>query len=188
MKIPINLASQPFRRDRALIIGSTVLAVLMIATLVMLISLARIDRKNKIESAKQLVIAQKQLAAVMKDQAEIDRELRKPQNAAVLERSVLLNELLLRKGISWTRIFSDLEKAIPPNVRIIQIHPQVDAQNKIFLQMVVGADNTSQLNTFLEKLEASDVFGATMVYNTIPPSQTDPLFRYTVSVRYAQKL
>ena len=118
------------------------LAAIMIATLVMLISLARIDRKNKIESSRQLVVAQKQLAVVMKDQAEIDRELRKPQNAAVLERSVLLNEMLLAKGISWTRIFSDLEKALPANVRIIQIHPQVDAQNKIFLQMVVGADNT----------------------------------------------
>jgi hypothetical protein len=188
MKIPINLASQPFRRDRALIIGSSVLAAIMIGSLVMLISLARIDRKNKIESARQLFIAQKQLTAVLKDQTEVDRQMRKPENAAVLERSVLLNEMLLRKGISWTRIFSDLEKAVPPTVRIIQIRPQVDANNKIFLQMVVGADNTGQLNTFLEKLEASDVFGATMVYNTIPPSQTDPLFRYTVSVRYEQKL
>jgi type IV pilus assembly protein PilN len=188
MKIPINLASQPFRRDRALIIGSTFLAAILIATLVMLISLTRIDRKNKIESAKQLVVVQKQLALVLKDQAEVDHELRQPQNAAVLERSVLLNEMLLRKGISWTRIFSDLEKTVPYNVRIIQIRPQVDSSNKIFLQMVVGADNTTQLDAFLEKLEGSDVFGATTVYNVTPPSQTDPLFRYTVSVRYAQKL
>jgi len=54
--------------------------------------------------------------------------------------------------------------------------------------MVVGADNTTQLDAFVAKLEASDVFGATTVYNETPPSQTDPLFRYTVSVRYAQKL
>jgi hypothetical protein len=188
MKIPINLASQPFRRDRPMIIGSTVLAAIMISTLVMLISLARTDAANKIESARQLVAAQKQLALVMKDQAAIDRELRQPQNAAVLERSVLLNEMLQRKGISWTRIFSDLEKTVPFNVRIIQIRPQVDSSDKIFLQMVVGADNTSQLNEFLKRLETSDVFGATMVYNTVPPSQTDPLFRYNVSVRYAQKL
>ncbi len=188
MRIPINIASQPFRRDRALIIGSSVLAVILIGTLVMLISLARIDRKNKLESARQLAVAQKQLALVMKDQAAVDRQLREPQNAAILERSVLLNDMLRRKGISWTRIFSDLEKTVPYNVRIIQIRPQVDAANKIFLQMVVGADNTSQLDAFIEKLEGSDVFGATTVYNTVPPSQTDPLFRYTVSVRYAQKL
>ena len=188
MKIPINLASQPFRRDRPMLIGSSLLAAIMIATLAMLISLDRIDRKHKIESAKQLVETQQQLALVMKDQSAVDRELRLPQNAAVLERSVLLNEMLLRKGISWTRIFSDLEKTLPINVRVIQIRPTVDSSNKIFLQMVVGADNASQLTAFLEKLETSDVFGATTVYNVVPPSQTDPMFRYNVSVRYAQKL
>ena len=56
--------------------------------------------------------------------------LRKPENAEVLERSVFLNALLVRKGISWTRIFADLEKVLPHNVRIIQIHPSVDAQNR----------------------------------------------------------
>jgi hypothetical protein len=188
MKIPINLATQPFRRDRAMIIGSTLLALVMIASLVMLISIARIDRKNKIESRKQLVIAQKQLAVVQKDQAAVDRELRQPQNAAVLEYSVLVNNILVRKGISWTRIFSDLEKVVPHNVKILQIRPQVDAGNKIFLQMVVGGNNTADLNAFLAKLEGSRFFGATMVHNTNPPSQTDPLYRYTVSVRYAQEL
>jgi len=101
---------------------------------------------------------------------------------------VFLNELLVRKGISWTRVFADLEKTLPPNVRIIQIRPQVDVNNKIFLTMIVGADTPAQITGFLEKLEASDVFGATTVYNTTPPSQTDPLFRCNMSVKYDQKL
>jgi len=54
--------------------------------------------------------------------------------------------------------------------------------------MVVGADNTAQLNTFLEKLESSDVFGAVMAPIKTPASQTDPLIRYQVTVTYAQKL
>ena len=40
----------------------------------------------------------------------------------------------------------------------------------------------------LLKLEASDVFGATEVSGVLPPSQTDPLYRYRLSVNYAQKL
>jgi type IV pilus assembly protein PilN len=188
MKIPVNLASQPFRHDRALFIGSTLLAAVMIAMLVMLLSLVRIDRKNKIESTHQLAAVEKQLAMVMRDQAEVDRELRQPQNAAVLEYSVLINQMLLRKGISWTRIFSDLEKTLPYNVRVIQIRPELDKDDRIFLQMVAGADNETQLDAFVAKLEASDMFGAAMVYHKTPPTQTDPLFRYTMSVRYAQKL
>ena len=38
------------------------------------------------------------------------------------------------------------------------------------------------------RLEASPQFGATQVNNWLPPSQTEPLYRYRVSVNYAQKL
>jgi type IV pilus assembly protein PilN len=188
MKIPVNLASQPFRHDRAMLIGSSVIAIVMMCTLYMLISLARIDHKNKIQSLRQLKEEQQKLALVQKDQAAVDSELRQPQNTAVLERSVLLNEILLRKGISWTRIFSDLEKIVPYNVQVLQIRPQLDNLNRVYLQMVIGADQTTQLNSFLQKLEASDVFGATTVTTIVPPSSNDPLFRYQLSVIYAQKL
>jgi hypothetical protein len=154
----------------------------------MLISLARNDQKNKLESLKQLAVAQEHLRMVQRDLAAVEKELNQPKNAAVLERSVLLNQILVRKGVSWTRIFADLEKVVPYNVRILQIRPQIESENRIYLQMVIGADNPNHLTAFLEKLEASDVFGATMVANKVPPSQTDPLYRYQVSVTYAQKL
>jgi hypothetical protein len=32
------------------------------------------------------------------------------------------------------------------------------------------------------------VFGATAVHSSLPPAQTEPLFRYRISVNYAQKL
>src|SRR5579871_3723278 len=119
MRAPINLASQPFRHDRAMLIGSGLLAAIMIVTLYMLIAIVRTDKTNKAESMRQLATAQKQLAAVQKDLRGVEGELRQPKNAAVLERSVLLNEILVRKGISWTRIFADLEKVVPYNVRIL---------------------------------------------------------------------
>jgi type IV pilus assembly protein PilN len=188
MRIPINLASQPFRHDRAMLIGSALLAAIMIGSLYMLISIAQQDKANKIDAMKQLTLAQRDLAVVRKQVSSVDNELREPRNAAVLERSVLLNEILMRKGISWTQIFSDLEKIVPYNVQVLQIRPQVDAKNHIFLQMIIGADNPQPLNSFLEKVEGSEVFGATMVTTIVPPSQTDPLFRYQVNVTYAQKL
>jgi type IV pilus assembly protein PilN len=188
MRIPINLASQPFRHNRALLLGSGFLAVIMIGTLVMLISLARTDARHKRDSAKQLEEARVQLNTVRKDLTAVERELRQQHNEAVLERCVLLNDILLRKGISWTRIFSDLEKVIPYNVQVLQIRPQIDKNNHIYLQMVLGADQPAHITACIEKLEASEVFGATRVTTIVPPSQTDPLFRYQVTVIYAQKL
>lgn len=188
MRIPINLASQPFRRDRAVVIGLSAVAVLLVITLGILGSIIRMDMHNKRLSARDLAVAQRQLDQVLREQRRVDAELHKPQNAAILERSVLLNDILMRKGISWTRIFSDLEKVLPYNVRINQIRPQVDSKNHIFLQMIVGADSPEPVLDFLAKLEGSDVFGSTMVYNIVPPSQTDPMYRYNVSVNYVQKI
>ena len=50
---------------------------------------------------------------------------------------------------------------------------------------------TAQLNRIgaeQRKFEASPQFGPTTLVNSLPPSQTDPYFRYHVTVSYAQKL
>ena len=44
MKIPINLASQPFRSDRAMLVASAAVSLLLVASLGSLISLALTDR------------------------------------------------------------------------------------------------------------------------------------------------
>jgi len=83
----------------------------------------------------------RQIRAATAEQGRLDAVLRKPENAEVLERSVFLNALLYRKGISWTRIFADLEKTVPYNVKVLAIRPSVNSQNQVMLDMTVGADS-----------------------------------------------
>jgi hypothetical protein len=100
-----------------------------------------------------------------------------------------LNTIIERKAVSWTRIFADLEKVMPPDVRLVSVRlPQVDSQNQVLLDMVVGAKDFKPVLDLLKKLEASPQFGPTTVVNSLPPSQTDPLLKYRMSVSYAQKL
>ncbi len=187
MKSSINLASEPFRRDRPLLIASAAGAVLLVLTLAVLISLILADRRDLKQSRAALAQLTRRQSTLAAAQRKLDNDLRQPANAEVLERSVFLNSLLYRKGISWTKIFADLEKIVPNNVRIISIQPQVNAQDQIFLQMVVGADAPEAAIAFFAKLESSESFGSTAVSSSIPPSQTDPLYRYRLSVNYAQK-
>ena len=42
MKFPVNLASQPFRKDRPILVGSALVALLLVASLGILISLAAV--------------------------------------------------------------------------------------------------------------------------------------------------
>jgi Tfp pilus assembly protein PilN len=188
MKFPINLASQPFRKDRPILFASGLVGVLLLFSLALLISLAVQDRKRSADTRRLIELTEQQIQRTAKDQARLESVLRRPENAEVLERSLFLNTLLYRKGISWTKVFADLEKALPPNVRVITIRPQVVSENQVYLEMIVGAESPAPVVDLLTRLESSEVFGATTVYSFLPPSQSDPLYRYRVSVNYAQKL
>jgi type IV pilus assembly protein PilN len=188
MRISLNLAIQPFRRDRPMLIASAAAGVLMFGVLCLLISMNWMERGRLAVTRAELAHMDSRLQRVAREQAKLDAILRRPENAQVLEHSVLLNTLLYRKGISWTRIFSDLEKVLPYNVRVMSIRPAVSEQNQIVLEMNVGAEQTEPLLQFLMKLENSDLFGHVSVSSRLPPSQSEPLYRYKVNVNYAQKL
>src|SRR5262245_45838478 len=105
MRIPINLASQPFRRDRALIVGSTAVGVLLVVSFGILISLIMADRKQLAGIRGDIDRLNAQIRRESAEQQQLEAVLRRPENAEVLERSVFLNALLFRKSISWTKIF-----------------------------------------------------------------------------------
>jgi Tfp pilus assembly protein PilN len=188
IQIPINLASEPFRRDRPLLVASAALGVALIALFAFQISAIVRARHQAAEIRTTIDRLNAQLRTLSLEQAKLNGTLRRPENAEVLERSLFLNTLIDRKAISWSKIFSDLEKVMPFNVRLVSVRlPEVDLQNEVLLDMVVGAADVQPVLQLLRKLEGSPQFGPAEVPNSIPPSQTDPFFRYHVSVRYAQK-
>jgi hypothetical protein len=188
MRIPINLASQPFRHDRAMLVVSVLVSLLLVATLSGLVLLAFEDRAQLADVRHEVNLLGRQIRNLQAQQGQYDAVLHKPENAEVLERSVFLNTLLLRKGISWTRIFADLEKVVPYNVRILQIHPMVNGRDQVTLDMVVGAESPAALVALLKGLGESPLFGPPNWHNNQPPTQSEPLYRLRLSVNYAQKL
>ena len=188
MKIPINLASQPFRRDRAMLVASAAVAVLLVVSLSVLITLANADSVQFADVRKDVAQLRKQIAATSKQQAEFEAVIRRPENAQVLELSVFLNTLLSRKGISWTRILADLEKTMPPNVKVLNIQPYVTGRNQMTLSLQVGSESPEPVIQFYKALESSDMFGGVTQNIYQPPSQSEPLYRYRFTVNYAQKL
>jgi len=192
MRIPVNLASQPFRRDRAVLVGSGVVGFLLLVLLVFLISLNTMESGQVAETRKEIARLESQIAKVSAEQARQDAILRKPENAEVLERSLFLNTLLYRKGISWTKIFADLEKVVPYNARIMTIRPtlvgQGVGQGRVSLDMTIGAESPGPVIEILKNLESSPAFGEVYSHSLLPPTQSDKLYRCRVSVNYAQKL
>ena len=188
MRIPINLAREPFRRDRQVLVGSAAAAILLLVTLSLLASLITAQRRETRDTQIALDRVNSQLANIARDQSRIDAALRQPGSEAVLDRSVLLNTLIRRKAISWTKIFADLETVMPPNVRLVSVRPALNTRNQLYLDMIVAADSPEPVIGFISQLEGSDVFGSTAVSGINPPTQTDNFYRYRLSVNYAQKL
>jgi Tfp pilus assembly protein PilN len=189
MRIPINLASEPFRRDRPILLASLAGCAALTVTFIILLLMIFSGRDRAAATRAQVELLSRELTSINVEQSTLDATLHKPDNAEVLERSVLLNTLISRKGISWTRIFSDLEKVMPPNVRLIYVRlPQINTSNQVSLDMVVGAQSPEPVVEFLRHLEASPLFGPTSFTTFLPPAQNEPLWRYRVSVSYAQKL
>ena len=189
LRVPINLASEPFRRDRPLMVGSAALAILLALLLIYQV-IAIVSERHRAADIRIAIDRQSErLQVIGAQQAKLNATLRRPENAEVLERSLFLNTLIERKAISWTKIFADLEKVMPYNVRLVSVRlPEVDSNNQVLLDMVVGAKDVPPILNLLKSLEASPQFGPTSVQSSSPPSQTDPFFRYHVMVTYAQKL
>jgi len=188
MKVAINLASQPFRRDRAMIAASIAVSILLVVTLGALISLILLDRSQLADVRTDLARLNRQIRTATAEQAKLDAVLRRPENTEVLERSLLLNQLIYRKGISWTKILEDLGHVLPYNVQVMNIRPFVNKENKVTLDMQVAANTQGAIIEFLKALESSSLFEEASAPATQAPSQTEPLFRSRVLVNYAQKL
>lgn len=188
MRAHINLASEPFRRDRPILLASALVGVALAGLLAMLVSLAFFERGEAAQTRLAISRLGRELQNLSNEQSRLESVLQRPENAVVFDEVIFINSLLYRKGISWTKIFSDLEQVTPHNVRLISVRPQAGAGNQIQLEMVVGAQAQAPVIEMLKRMENSPLFGATSVHNWLPPAQNEPLFRYRVSVNYGQKL
>jgi hypothetical protein len=172
-----------------MLVGSGVCAVALAGLLGLMVYLIVNSRTQARDDRAGVAQLTAQLNAVTLEQVQIDQVLRQPANAQVFQRSLMLNALVERKSISWTRIFADLEGVMPYNVLLMQVRlPQINSRQEVALDMTVGAKDPFAVQDFLGKLADSPLFGPAQTQSWDPPSQTQPLYQYRLSIDYAQKL
>ena len=184
----LNLASSPSGGYQALFCLACIAAAALTATGVLLgVELASSEGppEGLVAQERRLLAEQRELSS---GTAEASAALRSPRTAEVLDRTTLLNELLIRKGVSWTHTFLDLEKVLPANVRVLTIEPEVAERDTIRLDMTVSAKAPADFIEFLTTLEGSSLFGSPALRGSAPPSDGDPTFRYQLTVEYGQQL
>jgi hypothetical protein len=186
--VSVNLASEPFRRDRPFVLSAIGVSTLLAGLLSWQVTIGMIERDSRGALDGQIAVTGRQLMTLRADVAKLQAAARDPRFAEAVDYSMFLNGLLRRKSISWTRIFEDLEGVMPHDVRLIAVRPQVNLDNQILLDMTVAAQAPEPVVELFTKIEASERFGSSAVSTWVPPSQSETQYRCRLTANYAPKL
>ena len=184
----LNLATNPSGGYRALFALQCVVAAALLGTAVLLTVLFVSSEGPPGELLARERALESERRGLREATAAASAKIQGTRAAEVIERTAFLNELLVRKGVSWTRTFLDLEDVLPPNVRVLTIEPEVAYGDTIRLDMTLSAKTPEDFISFLKTLEGSHLFGSPTLRGSAPPGDTDPTFRYQLAVEYDQQL
>jgi type IV pilus assembly protein PilN len=163
MRVDINLATHPYEDSGPLWVRwGGALAALVLLTLILLYSVfsgwnsARKDR-DLIEQREQ------QIAARDQQKTKAEEILNLPANRGTRDRAQFLNDLFLRKAFSWTRVFEDLERVMPPRLHVVSIHPEKSSDNQLQIKLVVAGESRDRALELVRKMESSQRFRQTQI-------------------------
>jgi len=158
MRVAINLASQPYEvaREYQRRMGLAIIALGVIA--VLLVGYIIYQRGHTRSINRQLAAVQQQINALDREEAQARAILNKPVNKEIAEQSDFLNELFARKALSWTRIFSELEKIVPGDLHVVSMKPEYTKTNDLVLHVVVATDSRARAVELMRHMEKSNHF------------------------------
>ncbi len=184
LTLALNLATEPFRHDRPVVVLSIVLSAALGALLAMQWVALAAERGQTAHLRQAISETERALREMASREAELKRRLANRETQGLLRENELLAGLIRRKAISWTRLFADLEQVVPHDVKLVQIRPQLSANEQILVEMVVAARSAEAVIELLRVLERSRWFRQAQLLASFPPSETEPLLRCRVSVQY----
>ncbi len=162
MKLNLNLATSPLENNRRFIAGAGLAGLLALIFLIVLshqtystwransairADISRVEHEIQIETDRQ---------------ADLGRYFELPEAKTVLDRSNFLNSLIAARTFPWPKIFEDLEKTLPPGVRVINIAPRLEG-GRAAIKITVGAMDDASKVEFLQKIEGSKAFSGIRV-------------------------
>lgn len=174
MRVNINLATQPYEDAQVFWRqwGIALAVVFLITVGLVYLAIAsylgwRVDNKK----LKQM---QAQVREYDRETAQAKSFLDLPQNRDIRDKSQFINELIARKAFSWTQVFSDLERIMPPRIHVVSIHPEINKDNHMEIMMVVAGESRDRALDLVRKMEQSQRFREAEVRSETANSGKDP--------------
>jgi len=164
MRVDINLASHPYEDLRLFWMrwGSILSG---LGALLLLLFFLILHGWNEAQAAKSLIVTGEQrVAALDSERSTAEATLSRPENRSTRDRSQFLNDLFERKAFSWTQVFEDLERIMPPRVHVVSIHPDMSPENQLQIKLIVAGDSPGRVLELVRKMEGSQHFRQTEIH------------------------
>lgn len=158
MRVTINLASQPFEDAQRFVRQWTLtLGVAGLLTLVLAVGAVLRLRSWGIEQHR-INDLQSQIAQGDREIGQAEAFLNRPENRDTRDKSLILNDLIVHKAFSWTEVFSELERIMPPQLHVVSIRPELTPDNQLALRMVVAGESRERALDLVRRMERSPHF------------------------------
>ena len=184
MTAKLNLASNPFRNR---VLPWTVTAVITVVSVVALILIGRssvVTNAQAQTTQRDVAELQKQADALNKRAEEIKTAMTPEQRRTLKSAHTLVD----RKRFSWSRLFADLEGALPGTVRVARIVvKEVSAQDNrtvANLDLTVVSKNPATITQMIEDMERQGVFHAELKSQNLQRGKSDSGAEYEMNVYY----
>jgi type IV pilus assembly protein PilN len=163
MRININLASNPYEAAREYARRMTmVLGGLLLVTAI-LVGYILHQRRETRDVDQQIAQARQEIASLDAEKTQAQAILNRPQNREVADQSAFLNNLFARKALSWTRVFTEMEKLMPPNIHVVSMKPEFNRDNQLVLHVVVATTARDKAVELVRRMEKSPHFHSPQV-------------------------
>ncbi|HME32859.1 MAG TPA: PilN domain-containing protein [Terriglobales bacterium] len=158
MHFTINLASQPYEAARQFRrrMGAAVAALALVA--VALVGYIVYQRVQSRTINQQLSEAHREIDNLNREEAQARAILNRPENRDVAEKSEFLNQLFARKALSWTRVFTEMERIMPPDLHVVSMKPEYNKTNDLTLRVVVATGSRGRAVELVRRMEKSNHF------------------------------
>ncbi len=174
MRININLATQRYEAARQYLQRMRTLIALMAIVAVALVGYIFYQRSHTRNIDAKIAQAKQELAALNNEKAQAQAILNKPANRGTADQSEFLNELFARKSLSWTRIFAEMERIMPPDIHVVSMKPEYTPNNDLVVHMVVATDSRDRAVELVKRMEKSSHFrGPQVVAETVTTNSSD---------------
>lgn len=183
----LNLSSTPFR-NRAL--PWTVTAIVTLFSVLVLVFIAKwtFDTNAKAQAGARDVAQLRQQAEALNKRAEEIKSTLTPEQQRALKST---HALVDRKQFSWSRLFADLERALPGNVRVTRITVKgvrtQDTRTVTNLELVVASKSPTTVTQMIEDMERQGIFHAELVSQNPERGRGEAGQEYEMNVFYAPR-